>query len=81
MIICLPILLFYGTLSAQGAGSAITNQSWANCGTNTSLSFTESFTLEAWIYPLSSDLLESEEHAIIDRRSSGSGGYELRINN
>jgi len=80
MIICLPILLFYGTLSAQGAGSAITNQSWANCGTNTSLGFTESFTIEAWIYPLSSDLQSGGEHAIIDRRWSG-GGYELRINN
>jgi len=79
MIICLPILLFYGTLFAQGSGSAITNQSWANCGTSTTLSFTESFTIEAWIYPLDSDLLASGEHAIIDRRWSG-GGYELRIN-
>ena len=80
MTICLPILLFYGTLFAQGSGSAITNQSWANCGTSTTLSFTESFTIEAWIYPLSSDLQSGGEHAIIDRRWSG-GGYELRINN
>ncbi len=76
------LLITSTTLFSQGSGYAITNQSWANCGTNTILGFTSSFTIDAWVYPMNdgtnNDLVG--EHSIIDRRYSYVG-YQLRLNN
>ena len=76
MIICLPILLFYGTLFEQGAGKALyfdNTFEYVKCTSSASLNPSH-ITLETWINPAS--VSGSVDRQFIDKRNNG--GYTLR---
>ena len=79
MIICIPILLFYGMLFAQGAGKALyfdNTFEYVLCSDNSSLNPSH-ITLEAWINPAS--VSAGYDKCFIDKRNGG--GYHIRHHN